>query len=176
VTLNRAVEVGMADGPAAGLAIVDTLGDDAALQGYHLLPSVRGDLLARLDRDAEARIEFERAAALARNARERTLLRGARGTMPRGNKPRLTISIALRQRHRLAVAAHVHAVQKSHAQQGNREPGLDHQTIDLIDHDPAEFDRVERDAPGRHNAASRIDRTRLPLFCSPDRYDLHRRR
>jgi RNA polymerase sigma factor (sigma-70 family) len=74
VTLNRAVAVAMAFGPAAGLEIVDTLLDDPHLRDYHLLPSVRGDLLARLDRTAEARAEFERAATLARNTRERALL------------------------------------------------------------------------------------------------------
>lgn len=75
VELNRAVAVSMADGPAAALEIVDTLAAEPALRGYHLLPSVRGDLLARLGRTAEARAEFERAAGLARNARERELLR-----------------------------------------------------------------------------------------------------
>ncbi|HEU5470816.1 MAG TPA: RNA polymerase sigma factor [Actinophytocola sp.] len=74
VELNRAVAVGMAHGPAAGLELVDTLTTDPALKSYHLLPSVRGDLLARLGRNAEARTEFERAAALTRNERERTLL------------------------------------------------------------------------------------------------------
>ena len=75
VELNRAVAVAMADGPAAALAIVDALAGDAALRKYHWLPSVRGDLLARLGRRAEARGEFERAAALATNERERHLLR-----------------------------------------------------------------------------------------------------
>ncbi|MFD8813142.1 RNA polymerase sigma factor [Streptomyces sp. NPDC059627] len=74
VELNRAVAVSMADGPAAALAIVDPLTAEPALRGYHLLPSVRGDLLARLGRRAEARTEFERAAGLARNERERELL------------------------------------------------------------------------------------------------------
>ena len=74
VTLNRAVAVAMAFGPAAGLEIVDTLLTEPSLKTYHLLPSVRGDLLARLDRVGEARAEFERAALLARNARERALL------------------------------------------------------------------------------------------------------
>src|SRR5690606_16051290 len=74
VELNRAVAVAMAEGPAAGLAIVDALRDDAALRHYHLLPSVRADLLARLGLFDDARAEFERAAALAQNARERTLL------------------------------------------------------------------------------------------------------
>jgi RNA polymerase sigma-70 factor (ECF subfamily) len=75
VDLNRAVAVGMAHGPAAGLVLVDRLLDDPALMGYHLLPSVRGDLLAKLGRLDEARREFERAAALTRNVRERALLR-----------------------------------------------------------------------------------------------------
>jgi RNA polymerase sigma-70 factor (ECF subfamily) len=74
VELNRAVAVGMAEGPAAGLALVDALTGDPSLKAYHLLPSVRGDLLAKLGRMDEARAEFERAAALTRNARERGLL------------------------------------------------------------------------------------------------------
>jgi len=73
VELNRAVAVGMAYGPAAGLEIVDQLAAEPALQGYHLLPSVRGDLLGKLGRNAEAQAEFERAAALTRNEREREL-------------------------------------------------------------------------------------------------------
>jgi RNA polymerase sigma factor (sigma-70 family) len=74
VALNRAVAVAMADGPAAGLALVDALGTERALAGYHLLPSVRADLLQKLGRGPEARAEFERAASLTRNARERDLL------------------------------------------------------------------------------------------------------
>nr|WBO79848.1 RNA polymerase sigma factor [Streptomyces sp. SBE_14.2] len=74
VELNRAVAVSMAQGPAPALGIVDTLTDEPALRDYHLLPSVRGDLLYRLGRAEEARAEFERAAALTRNARERELL------------------------------------------------------------------------------------------------------
>ncbi|MFD5748576.1 RNA polymerase sigma factor [Streptomyces sp. NPDC127033] len=74
VELNRAVAVSLAEGPAAGLALVDALADDPALKAYHLLPSVRGDLLARLGRTEQARAEFERAAGLTRNARERELL------------------------------------------------------------------------------------------------------
>ena len=74
VELNRAVAVSMAEGPAAGLAIVDTLLDQPALRTYHLLPSVRGDLLAKLGRHPEARSEFARAANLTRNQRERALL------------------------------------------------------------------------------------------------------
>ena len=76
VELNRAVAVGMAFGPAAGLALVDALADEPALREYHLLPSVRGDLLDRLGRSAEARAEFNRAASLTRNERERALLLG----------------------------------------------------------------------------------------------------
>ena len=74
VELNRAVAVGMAYGPAAGLELVDTLTSDPSLEGYHLLPSVRGDLLVKLERREEARVEFERAALLTRNGRERRLL------------------------------------------------------------------------------------------------------
>jgi RNA polymerase sigma-70 factor (ECF subfamily) len=74
VELNRAVAVSMAEGPAAGLAIIDALRSEPSLAGYHLLPSVRGDLLAKLGRLEEARGEFERAASLTRNARERALL------------------------------------------------------------------------------------------------------
>jgi RNA polymerase sigma factor (sigma-70 family) len=74
VELNRAVAVGMAFGPEAGLAIADALVDDPALARYHLLPSVRGDLLYKLGRFDEARREFERAASLTRNERERALL------------------------------------------------------------------------------------------------------
>ena len=74
VELNRAVAVGMAMGPAAGLELVDPLAGDPAMQNYHLLPSVRGDLLKKLGRTEEARAEFERAASITRNARERSLL------------------------------------------------------------------------------------------------------
>ncbi|HEY6425151.1 MAG TPA: RNA polymerase sigma factor, partial [Pseudonocardiaceae bacterium] len=74
VELNRAVAVAMAFGPATGLPLVDELTCEPSLKDYHLLPSVRGDLLAKLGRHDEARSEFERAASLTRNARERTLL------------------------------------------------------------------------------------------------------
>ena len=74
VELNRAVAVAMAYGPAAGLVITEELEAQGALRSYHLLPSVRGDLLTRLGRYQEARGEFERAAALTRNAREKRLL------------------------------------------------------------------------------------------------------
>ena len=76
VELNRAVALGMAFGPAAGLEVVDTLRSDPSLEDYHLLPSVRGDLLAKLGRFDEARVEFERAASLTLNERQRTLLLG----------------------------------------------------------------------------------------------------
>jgi len=76
VELNRAVAVAMAFGPADGLALVDNLTSEPTLRGYHLLPSVRGDLLAKLGRFEEARAEFTRAAALARNEREREMLAG----------------------------------------------------------------------------------------------------
>jgi len=74
VELNRAVAVSMAQGPQAGLDIVDALTNEPSLKNYHLLPSVRGDLLTKLDRLDEARTEFDRAASLTRNARERDLL------------------------------------------------------------------------------------------------------
>src|SRR5262249_25976383 len=76
VELNLAVAVAMADGPQAGLARVDALANEPALKNYHLLPSVRGDLLKKLGRLDEARAEFERAAQLTQNARERALLLG----------------------------------------------------------------------------------------------------
>ncbi|MQA01858.1 MAG: RNA polymerase subunit sigma-24 [Streptosporangiales bacterium] len=75
VELNRAVAVSMVDGPAAGLELVDAVAAELDAKNYHLLPSVRGDLLERLGRPAEARAEFERAASMARNERERDLLR-----------------------------------------------------------------------------------------------------
>jgi predicted RNA polymerase sigma factor len=74
VALNRAVAVGMALGPAAALALVDELAAEPSLRHYHWLPSVRGDLLAKLGRHAEAVAEFERAAGLTRNAQEKALL------------------------------------------------------------------------------------------------------
>lgn len=79
IELNRAVAVSMASGPAQALPLLDALASEPALKGYHLLPSVRGDVLARLGRSAEARGEFERAAGLARNSRERELLLGRAG-------------------------------------------------------------------------------------------------
>jgi RNA polymerase sigma-70 factor (ECF subfamily) len=85
VELNRAVAVAMASGAAAGLEIVDALTADPALENYHLLPSVRGDLLAKLGRIDEARAEFERAAALTRNARERDLLLDRAATCASGS-------------------------------------------------------------------------------------------
>jgi len=74
VELNRAVAIGMAFGPAAGLDLVDALISEPSLKAYHLLPSVRGDLLSKLGRYDEARVEFRRAASLTRNTRERELL------------------------------------------------------------------------------------------------------
>ncbi|HEY6463750.1 MAG TPA: RNA polymerase sigma factor, partial [Polyangiaceae bacterium] len=74
VELNRAVAVSMAEGPAAGLALVDALRDEPSLKGYHLLPAVRADLLAKLGRQREAIAELEKAASLTRNAREQALL------------------------------------------------------------------------------------------------------
>jgi predicted RNA polymerase sigma factor len=74
IELNRAVALAMRDGPQAGLEIIDTLNKQSTLQRYHLLPAVRGDLLAKLDRPAEARVEYERAASLTGNERERRAL------------------------------------------------------------------------------------------------------
>jgi RNA polymerase sigma-70 factor, ECF subfamily len=90
VELNRAVAVSMAEGPAAGLAIVDRLKSEALLKNYHLLPSVRGDLLHKLGRLDEARREFEQAASLTKNARERTLLleRAAATSQAQSGEPR----------------------------------------------------------------------------------------
>ncbi len=92
IELNRAVAVAMASGPAAGLALVDQLSSERSLEGYHLLPSVRGDLLAKLGRFDEARAEFNRAASLTRNARERQLLleRAAACARPAG-RPSLEV-------------------------------------------------------------------------------------
>jgi predicted RNA polymerase sigma factor len=87
VELNRAVAVAMASGPEAGLELVDALTSEPSLQRYHLLPSVRGDLLAKLGRFDEARAEFERAASLTRNARERELLLERAAACARGSAP-----------------------------------------------------------------------------------------
>jgi len=87
VELNRAVALSMAFGPAAGLEVVDGLTAEPTLQAYHLLPSVRGDLLAKLGRLGEARAEFERAAALTRNTRERNLLLERAAACARGTAP-----------------------------------------------------------------------------------------
>jgi predicted RNA polymerase sigma factor len=76
----------MAFGPAAGLHLVDQLAEEGALAGYHLLPSVRGDLLARLGRHAEAHDEFTRAAALTRNDRERAILAGRAAASARASQ------------------------------------------------------------------------------------------
>jgi len=87
VELNRAVAISMAFGPAAGLALVEALASEPLLKDYHLLPGVRGDLLAKLGRFDEARAELERAAALARNARERELLLDRAAACARGLAP-----------------------------------------------------------------------------------------
>jgi RNA polymerase sigma factor (sigma-70 family) len=94
VQLNRAVALGMARGPQAGLDLVDSLTTDPALQDYHLLPGVRGDLLAKLDRPADARLEFERAAALTRNAAEREFLLRRAAQLAGTQKPELTLGQA----------------------------------------------------------------------------------
>jgi RNA polymerase sigma factor (sigma-70 family) len=86
VELNRAVAVAMAFGPAAGLELVNALTSEPSLRGYHLLPSARGDLLAKLGRFDEARLEFERAASLTRNAREREVLLERAAACPRGGR------------------------------------------------------------------------------------------
>ena len=85
VELNRAVAVGMAFGPAAGLELVDALVSEPSLRAYHFLPSVRGDLLEKLGRSVEARAEFERAASLTQNARERDLLLERAAACARGS-------------------------------------------------------------------------------------------
>jgi len=90
VELNRGVAVAMAFGPAAGLEVVDTLTSEPSLAGYHLLPSVRGDLLSKLGRFDEARAEFERAASLTRNARERDLLLARAAASERGAPERIS--------------------------------------------------------------------------------------
>jgi RNA polymerase sigma factor (sigma-70 family) len=87
VELNRAVAVGMAWGPAAGLELVDALTAVRSLKTYHLLPTVRGDFLAKLERFEEAALELERAAALTRNAREQALLRERAAACRRGEAP-----------------------------------------------------------------------------------------
>jgi predicted RNA polymerase sigma factor len=87
VELNRAVALAMAAGPAAGLEVVDTLTAEPSLREYHLLPSVRGDLLARLGRYQEARAEFTRAASMTRNNRERDLLLARADECARGAVP-----------------------------------------------------------------------------------------
>ena len=87
VELNRAVAVVMAFGPAAGLELVDALTTEPSLKNYHLLPSVRGDLLSKLGRFEEARAEFERAASLTRNAREQDLLLARAAACARGSTP-----------------------------------------------------------------------------------------
>jgi predicted RNA polymerase sigma factor len=83
VRLNRAVAVSMASGPSAGLEMVDRLVAERSLDGYHLLPSVRGDFLFKLGRLDEARLEFERAASLTHNARERAMLMARAAECPR---------------------------------------------------------------------------------------------
>ena len=87
VDLNRAVAIGMAFGPSAGLEAADRLSSDRTLKDYHLLPSVRGDFLGKLGRLEEAQMEFERAAALTRNVRERKLLLDRAAACARGEAP-----------------------------------------------------------------------------------------
>lgn len=87
VELNRAVALAMAFGPETGLELVDALASEPSLEAYHLLPSVRGDLLARLGRQDEARLEFERAASLTQNVRERRLLLARAAACIEGTAP-----------------------------------------------------------------------------------------
>ena len=82
VALNRAVAVGMAEGPAAALPLVDALADEPALRGYHYVASVRADLLGKLGRHDEARAEYTRAAALTINLRERAMLLAEASRLP----------------------------------------------------------------------------------------------
>ncbi|GAA1243192.1 hypothetical protein GCM10009609_03310 [Pseudonocardia aurantiaca] len=96
VQLNRAVAVGRAQGPEAGLALVDALVADPTLRDYHLLPGVRGDLLTRLGRNAEARLEFQRAASLTRNAAENAFLHRRADEIAPGGGPGLTLGEAVR--------------------------------------------------------------------------------
>ncbi len=91
VELNRAVAVAMALGPAAGLALIDALTSEPSLKAYHLLPGVRGDLLRKLGRFDEARAEFQRAAALTRNARERDLMLERARACADGSSPPRTL-------------------------------------------------------------------------------------
>ncbi len=93
VELNRAVAVGMAFGPRAGLELADALTPEPSLQNYPHLPSVRGDLLAKLGRLDEAREEFERAAGLTRNARQRQLLLERAAACGEGAEPPLSIAV-----------------------------------------------------------------------------------
>ena len=86
--LNRAVAIAMAEGPAAGLTIIDAIAEAPALARYHLLPAARADMPAKLGRFDEARADFERAASLTRNERERTLLLERAATCARGEIPR----------------------------------------------------------------------------------------
>ncbi|BCJ38172.1 hypothetical protein Athai_56750 [Actinocatenispora thailandica] len=97
VRLNRAVAVGAARGPAAGLAAVDELAGDPALRDYHLLPGVRADLLARVGRTGEARREYDRAAALAGTAAERTFLRRRAAALPAAPPSARTLDAAVRE-------------------------------------------------------------------------------
>jgi predicted RNA polymerase sigma factor len=87
IELNRAVAVSRGYGPAAGLELVEALADVPALRGYHLLPTVRGDLLEQLGRLTEARREFERAASMTRNERERAVLLGRAAACAGGRPP-----------------------------------------------------------------------------------------
>ena len=120
VELNRAVAVGMASGPARGLEVADTLTSPQALAGYVQLPAVRGDLLAKLGRLAEARVEFTRAAVLTGNQRERAIFPGASRSLPRRRGVVMIVRGAPRAGHRELV-------------QGGRLRGIDqHSVIQLI--------------------------------------------
>ncbi len=108
VELNRAVAVGMAFGPEVGLALLERIAAEPALRGYHLLPSVRGDLLARLGRGAEAAAEFRRAAALTENEPERASSSAA-PSRPTPTSGEFALLVAMRRLLR-APHGHAHAV------------------------------------------------------------------
>ncbi|MDR7327899.1 sigma-70 family RNA polymerase sigma factor [Catenuloplanes sp. NPDC020197] len=116
VRLNRAVAVGAADGPAAGLALTDALLDNPRLRDYHLLPAVRGDLLARLGRHAAARTELRRAATLTRNRAEAAYLRGRADGLPAEDQDRTPSGGTVRERAAEFLTRHDASTRRSYAQ------------------------------------------------------------